>query len=161
MTDDSSTTQPSQPPSDRGISADPDSHKSEIPRRAIDYAQLTEEEIETHMGQIDPQELHIMAGEVLEDQVTKSLETDAPADDILLELDALVVEGIQQAATHVEAEENSIVAFDDIGGEASLAVTAAVESLASDELTEPIAKAAIQILNDAETPEPTMQHENT
>ena len=157
----SSTIQPSQPLNGRGVPVDPDSHKLEIPRRAIDYAQLTEENIETRMGQIDPRKLHTIAGEVLEDQVTKSLETDASAYEILLESEALVVEGVQQAAAHVEMEENSIVVFDAIGGEASSAVTAAVESLASDELTVPIAQAAIKILNSVETPGQTEQPEST
>jgi hypothetical protein len=151
MPNDSSTTQPSQPLNNHGVSVDLVSYKSDIPRRAIDYAQLIKENIETRIGQIDPRDLHTRAGEVLEDQLTKSLETDAYAGEILLEADALVVEGIQQAMTHVEAEENSIVAFDAIGGEASLAVTAAIESLAGDELTVPIAKAAIQILSAADT----------
>ena len=157
MTDDNSSTAPAQPRSDREAPIDPDRLKLEIPRRAIDYAQVLEEDIQARVGEIDPRELHTMAGEALEDQVTSDLETDAPADKTLLESDALVIEGIQQAAEHVEAEENSIVAFDAMGGRASEAVTEAVKNLASDELTEPIAQAAIQILEASETPDSAEQ----
>ncbi len=154
MTDTIPTT-PTQPANNREVPIDPERLRLEIPRRAIDYAQLLEEDIRTRVGEIDPRELHTMAGEALEDQVTESLETDAPADEILLKSDALLMIGIQQAAAHVETEENSIVAFDAMGGEASETVTAAVENLAGDELTEPIARAAIQVLEDGEATDPT------
>jgi len=124
--------------------------QSQIPRRAIDLAHVTEEDIIDREGDMAPRALHLKAGDELTAQASQSLKTGEAADETLLKSDALLVEGIQQAANEVAPEENSIVSFDASSDDASAAVTAAVASLAGDELTKPIAQAATRIIDAAE-----------